>query len=364
MGESYVITQAVYAAVVVLMMNPIRFTAEGVAKKTGEIILAVISLFLMNGFIYMTVGETHKNWLLLLIYIVLYAGIRSKYRHSTRVIMGSVFYSAAFLNIVISEPWGDLISALGFPSYGYMGITTIVNILLFVFMGWYLKRFPAEKFSFEPGYGVALMLVISSVAGASQIVYDWMADDRMQDIRLYNMLISSGFLVLELLVYYMLYVISKEYTENVELLAMQQKAELNREMYIVTKNIYQEMSAVRYEIKNHDAYMRALLEKKEYRKLEEFLNSSMSKSVELYQYVNCGNAVVNTIVNYEISRARSEGIRTESQIIIPKKLPYRETELCSLLFNLLNNAIEACCSPGIKDPFICLQMRQQESFPV
>ena len=95
------------------------------------------------------------------------------------------------------------------------------------------------------------------------------------------------------------------------------------------------MSAVRYEIKNHDAYMRALLEKKEYRKLEEFLNSSMSKSVELYQYVNCGNAVVNTIVNYEISRARSEGIRTESQIIIPKKLPYRETELCSLLFNLL-----------------------------
>lgn len=61
MGESYVITQAVYAAVVVLMMNPIRFTAEGVAKKTGEIILAVISLFLMNGFIYMTVGETHKN---------------------------------------------------------------------------------------------------------------------------------------------------------------------------------------------------------------------------------------------------------------------------------------------------------------
>ena len=103
MGESYVITQAVYAAVVVLMMNPIRFTAEGVAKKTGEIILAVISLFLMNGFIYMTVGETHKNWLLLLIYIVLYAGIRSKYRYSTRVIMGSVFYSAAFLNIVISD---------------------------------------------------------------------------------------------------------------------------------------------------------------------------------------------------------------------------------------------------------------------
>ncbi len=84
--------------------------------------------------------------------------------------------------------------------------------------------------------------------------------------------------------------------------------------------------------------------------------------MELYQYVNCGNAVVNTIVNYEISRARSEGIRTESQIIIPKELPYRDTELCSLLFNLLNNAIEACCSPGIKDPFICLQMRQQGAY--
>lgn len=361
-GESYIITQIVYAAVVVLMMNPIRLTFEGMVKKIEEITLAVVSLFLINSYIYMVIGETQKNWLPLLLYMVIYAVFRSRYRYSTRIIMGSVFYSAAFLNIVISEPWGDLISTLGFSAYGYMGITTLVNILLFVFMGWYLKRFSTEKFSFEPEYGVSLMLIISLVAGGSQVIYDWMADDRMQDIRLYNMLISSGFLVLELLAYYMLYVISKEYTENMELLAMQQKAELDKEMYVVTKNIYHEMSAIRHEIKNHDAYMRALLKKKEYGKLEEFLNSSMSKRVELYQYVNCGNAVVNTIVNYEISRARSEGIRTESQIIIPKELPYRETELCSLLFNLLNNAIEACLSSRIKDPFLSLQMRQRGAY--
>lgn len=51
-GESYIITQIVYAAVVVLMMNPVRLTFEGMVKKIEEITLAVVSLFLINSYIY------------------------------------------------------------------------------------------------------------------------------------------------------------------------------------------------------------------------------------------------------------------------------------------------------------------------
>lgn len=230
---------------------------------------------------------------------------------------------------------------MGYESHRYTNVTALVNVFLFILIGWYLKRFSTDRFSFIPNFGVVLMGGISAIAGFSQILYDTMAADLMSERRMYNMLISTRFLLFELLAYYMFYVISKEYAQNSELLAMQRKAEIDTEMYRVTKNLYQEMSAIRHEVKNHDAYMRALLEKKEYANLEKFLESSQSENRDIFQYVNCVNSVINTIVNYEASTAMAEGIRLKSKIAVPPELPYSETELSSLLFNLLNNAIEA-----------------------
>ena len=340
-GDSYIITQITYAAVTVLMLSDISFTWKGILKKLVEIILCIILFFFGSSIFYAVFGDIHKNWLPLLVFIVCYAVFRCPYRWSTKVIMTCIFYTSTFLNIVISEPWGDVLRSIGYEAYTSIDVTAAVNVLLFIFIGWYLKRFSTDKFSFIPSFGVVLMGGISAIAGFSQILYDIMAADVMSERRMYNMLISTSFLLLELLAYYMFYVISKEYARNSELLAMQRKAEIDTEMYRMTKNLYQEISAIRHEVKNHDAYMRALLEKKEYDKLERFLESSQSENREIFQYVNCGNSVINTIVNYEASAAKAEGIRLEAKIAVPPELPYSETELSSLLFNLLNNAIEA-----------------------
>lgn len=361
-GETYLITQAAYVISVILLLNDVKRTWKGILTKIGEIVLGIGFMLVMNSIVYMLIGPTHKDWLQMLLFILIYAIFRSRYRVAVRIVETSVFYSATFLNVVISEPWGDLFHALGYNLYGYMGITSLITGLLFFFMTWYLKKFTAEKLSYTPKFGVALMVVISAMAGISQFSFDWMIPSQTGSIRMYNVVISSSFWILELLAYYMFYVISKEYGENLELLAMQRKAETDREMYLATKTIYEEMSAMRHEIKNHDTYMRALLEKGDYKKMGEFLMSSQNDSSEFYQYVNCGNIVVNTIVNYEASLAKAHGIALKAGIVIPSKLPFRETELCSLLFNLLNNAIEACSAGHFEHPVIRLNMSQKGAY--
>lgn len=206
-GNSYIITQITYAAVAVLMLSEVSFTVKGVLKKIGEIVLCIFLFFLESGVIYAVFGDIHKNWLSLLVFIVGYAFVRCPYKFSTKVIIVCIFYSSTFLNIVISEPWGDVLRSMGYESHSYTNVTAFVNVFLFILIGWYLKRFSTDKFSFIPAFGVALMGGISAIAGFSQILYDTMAADLMSERRMYNMLISTSFLLFELLAYYMFYVI-------------------------------------------------------------------------------------------------------------------------------------------------------------
>lgn len=54
-----------------------------------------------------------------------------------------------------------------------------------------------------------------------------------------------------------------------------------------------------------------------------------------------GNLLVNAILQDAATRADRSSIRMENEVVIPDELPFPETDLCSLLMNLLDNALEA-----------------------
>lgn len=347
-GKSYITTQLVYAFCVVMLLNEIERTWQGILKKAVEVIGSIFLMILCNAVLYLCFGSMEMGWLDKLVFLSVYALLFSRYRGSTRIIDVSVFYTSFFLIIVISEPWGNVLKNLGIQSVGYLGSTSLISSVLLIFLTFYLKKFSTERFSMVPRFGISLMILIAAAAGSSVLLYYIIVGETQGKVKIYHVLICVIFCFLEFLGYYMFYVITREVEENIELLSMQRKAETDREMYMTTKTIYEEMSAIRHEIKNHDTYMRALLEQKDYKKLGEYLIDSQTESSEFYQYVNCGNVVINTIVNYEASAAKAQGVQLKTEIIVPHELSIRENELCSLLFNLLNNALEACKSENLE----------------
>ncbi len=58
------------------------------------------------------------------------------------------------------------------------------------------------------------------------------------------------------------------------------------------------------------------------------------------QYSN--NMVINAVVTNYLNRARANGITTECEIRVPEMLNVRDEDLCILLTNVLENALEAC----------------------
>ena len=92
-----------------------------------------------------------------------------------------------------------------------------------------------------------------------------------------------------------------------------------------------------------------LLEQKDYARAEEFFGEMSLRANPTFSMVASGNDLVDDIVNIEVAKARAAGVEISARIAVPPELPYEEIDLCSLLMNLLDNAIEACAEGDEKN---------------
>ena len=102
-----------------------------------------------------------------------------------------------------------------------------------------------------------------------------------------------------------------------------------------------EFRKMKHDMKNNMIYLQELLNSdpekaKEY--LEEYIGEAFSGKNE---FAKSGNLAIDAILNYKYVNAAEKGIRMESEIKIPDALPYKSSDLCIVLGNLLDNAIEA-----------------------
>ena len=73
----------------------------------------------------------------------------------------------------------------------------------------------------------------------------------------------------------------------------------------------------------------------------------------------CENYAVNTIVCYYGEEARKAGTDFSVRLELPKHLSINEAELCSILGNLLENALDACRECKDIAPFIRIRAREE-----
>lgn len=74
------------------------------------------------------------------------------------------------------------------------------------------------------------------------------------------------------------------------------------------------------------------------------------------------NLVFDVILNSASSRAHSAGIAFDAELNIPKELNVKEGDLCSLLMNMLDNAINACKKIADGDRFISFSAVKKGDF--
>jgi two-component system sensor histidine kinase AgrC len=85
-----------------------------------------------------------------------------------------------------------------------------------------------------------------------------------------------------------------------------------------------------------------LAEREEYYKIIEFVHELIDeKGIDLLGIAKSGNSAVDSIINYKYSIAQKNGISFEIDLSIPIKWQFKGSDICVILGNAIDNAIEA-----------------------
>lgn len=128
-------------------------------------------------------------------------------------------------------------------------------------------------------------------------------------------------LIIEMLTYYLYYSVATVTRQNEQLLMLRHKSEMEEEKYEVNRVNYEDLRMLRHELKNHSFYMRSLLEAGKYEQLREYLSHTADAEVDKLQSFDCGNYMVDVVINHAVNAARQQGVYVQTQIVVPSRLP-------------------------------------------
>lgn len=108
------------------------------------------------------------------------------------------------------------------------------------------------------------------------------------------------------------------------------------------ENMYRQVRGWRHDYKHHIQTMKAHLVMKQYEELDSYLNELDVDLTTVDTVIKTGNVRIDAVLNSKLGVVKARGIPVNAKAIVPKELPVSEVDLCVILGNLLDNAIEAC----------------------
>ena len=108
------------------------------------------------------------------------------------------------------------------------------------------------------------------------------------------------------------------------------------------ENMYHKMRTWRHDYHNHMQVLTAYLEAGEIEKARAFLDEINENLVRVDTVIKTGNTMVDAILNSKISLMSAKEIRVDATAHVPASLSVADIDLCVIIGNLLDNAMEAC----------------------
>ncbi len=132
--------------------------------------------------------------------------------------------------------------------------------------------------------------------------------------------------------------------------------ELIETHYQEVENMYRQIRGWRHDYRNHIQTMKVLAASGDMAGIQEYLDKLDTDLNTVDTVVKTGNAMADAILNSKISLARSKEITVHVDAHIPVQLKMSELDLCCIIGNLFDNAIEASLSLPVEQRTIRVYM--------
>ena len=154
--------------------------------------------------------------------------------------------------------------------------------------------------------------------------------------------------------------LSEEYDVKRKNAVYEQQVEFYKNHIKEKEEILLKIREMQHETKNQFIFILGLLEHEEILRAKKFINQNIGDINNIKNknnFAHSNNIVIDSLINYKFSIAEKKKISLDIKINIWINLPVDDSDICILLGNAIDNAIEATLKVQEKDRFINLYMR-------
>lgn len=231
-------------------------------------------------------------------------------------------------------------------SYMTMSGVYILLVSMFIFLISHTGRRP---FILPFGLTIALPIIICIWIVSSDIILTHIERYesffvQQEIVTLYGCLVANLFVFLCCIIF-VIY-ISRTYQKNIILTEENKIQQLEQQQYNAILDGVETIRYWRHDFSQHLGVIGNFIEQGQIKDAEEYiekLSNNMQQSVPI---VSTGNYIIDAVLSSKMNAIRQCGIHFTYQVIIPFKLPLEDTDVCSVVGNVLDNAIEACKKLG------------------
>ena len=187
----------------------------------------------------------------------------------------------------------------------------------------------------------ALLIAIPVISLLTMIVTMW-GNVQSQTINFWTIINLIGLMVLNVIVFYLVDRLSKQYQMERNNAILVQQVEIEEKSLEVLEATYDTVRSISHDFKNHFACVNGLLEIGDYEEAKKYIRGIHDITTTSILAVDTHNNVIDSILNQKYVIANKRDISLNVLIHDLQELPFETRDLVTILSNALDNAIEAC----------------------
>lgn len=245
-------------------------------------------------------------------------------------------------------------AVLAIPIFSGVNIFVVHGLITLVF----LLLLAQKRESLKLGSGILTSLVLLLVA-----VFLWLISDTEQIVMEES--IRKTFLWGGVLLDILLFLVTEGtlfvYKKGFEFQTEQFRKDLMEHQYEEIKGVYMDMRGWRHDYHNHMQVMKAQLAMGNLSEMGVYLDALEKELDHVDTLVKSGNMMVDAILNSKLTLARRQNISINCKVKAPEQISVEDVDLCVILGNLMDNALEACRAIEEEERFLRVYMMVKKS---
>lgn len=252
-------------------------------------------------------------------------------------------------------------------SPGASTIHAALTAVTFPFMCLFFKKIlrPALDYS----TGLRFWKLLWTIPVMNNIIYSLIispsAVDNLPELQQFYLIVPPLWMLLTFATHFLILMIIVTVNENAELKNSLYSSEIlastqQRQNKLLQMHI-ENTKRQRHDVRHHLLAIDGLAKAGDAEGIENYLKTLGRLSQEYAVEEYCENQAVNALISYYKERAEENGTSFSLSVQLPQEMPYSDTDLCIVLGNLLENAVEACGRMNTGERFISLKISQTTS---